>query len=219
MPEADSKSGIIEQTDRSVLNERAALISEIALGFYHRGWVLGTSGNFSSVLIRNPLRLAITESGIDKAQIAPANILEVDEKGSVLSGAGRASAETLLHITVVQRRGAGAVLHTHSIWSNILSEAFESRGGIEIQGYEMLKGLAGIQSHDECEWLPIVENSQDMTALSGVVDETLAEFPGSHGFLLRRHGLYTWGRDLGEAKRHVEILEFLLEVIGRTRCP
>jgi methylthioribulose-1-phosphate dehydratase len=216
MPEAHSEPGIIEQTVRSVLLEKAALISEIARTFYQRGWVLGTSGNFSSVLIQKPLRLAITESGIDKALIAPANILEVDEKGSVLSGAGRASAETLLHITVVQQRRSGAVLHTHSVWSNILSEAFASRAGIEIQGYEMLKGLAGIKSHDDREWLPIVENSQDMTALSGMVAGTLDRFPGSHGFLLRRHGLYTWGRDLAEAKRHVEIFEFLLEVIGRT---
>src|SRR5258708_35710766 len=131
-------------------------------------------------------------------------------------GAGRASAETLLHITVVQHRAAGAVLHTHSIWSNILSEAFASREGIEIRGYEMLKGLDGIESHDEREWLPIIENSQDMIALSSVVGETLDRFAGCHGFLLRRHGLYTWGRDLAEAKRHVEILEFLLEVIGRT---
>jgi methylthioribulose-1-phosphate dehydratase len=217
MAEANRKPGVSEHSRHSVLNEQAVLIAEIARGFYGRGWVLGTSGNFSSVLSRQPLRLAITSSGIDKGLIGPASILEVDERGSVLTGAGRASAETLLHITVVQHRGAGAVLHTHSVWSNILSDAFASRGGIEIHGYEMLKGLDGIESHDEREWLPIVDNSQDMTELSGTVASSLDKFPGCHGFLLRRHGLYTWGRDLAEAKRHVEILEFLIEVIGRTK--
>jgi methylthioribulose-1-phosphate dehydratase len=212
MQEMESKS----QTD-PILTEKAAAIAEIARCFYQRGWVLGTSGNFSSVLSREPFRLAITSSGIDKGLIDAVNILEVDEMGSVVSGTARASAETLLHVEIALRRGAGAVLHTHSIWSNILSEASASRGGIEISGYEMLKGLAGIQSHDEREWLPILENSQDMAALSGVVGETLDRFPACHGFLLRRHGLYTWGRDLAEAKRHVEIFEFLLEVIGRTR--
>jgi|SRR5215831_11327412 len=218
MAGADRKSGNIEQGHQSVFHQKAVLISEIARGFYQRGWVLGTSGNFSSVLTWQPLRLAITSSGIDKGLIGPANILVVDEKGSVLSGGGRASAETLLHVAVVQRRLAGAVLHTHSVWSNILSEAFASRGGIEIRGYEMLKGLDGIQSHEEQEWLPIVENSQDMRGLSEIVAATLDEFPGCHGFLLKRHGLYTWGRDLAEAKRHIEIFEFLLEVIGRTRA-
>jgi methylthioribulose-1-phosphate dehydratase len=200
-----------------LLLEMAAAIADVARGFYQRGWALGTSGNFSSVLSRDPLRLAITSSGIDKGLIDATNILEVDEVGLVIAGSARASAETLLHIEIARRRGAGAVLHTHSIWSNILSEAFASRGGLEISGYEMLKGLDGIQSHDESEWVPILENSQDMQALSGVVGETLDRFRGCHGFLLRRHGLYTWGRGLAEGKRHVEIFEFLLEVIGRTR--
>ena len=199
-----------------ILMERASVIVDIARGFYQRGWVLGTSGNFSAVLSRQPLRLAITSSGIDKGLIDATNILEVDGAGLVVSGTARASAETLLHIEIARRRGAGAVLHTHSIWSNILSEAFGPQGGFEISGYEMLKGLEGIQSHDESEWLPILENAQDMAELSGVVGETLDRFRGCHGFLLRRHGLYTWGRDLAEAKRHVEIFEFLLEVIGRT---
>jgi methylthioribulose-1-phosphate dehydratase len=212
MQEMESKS-----KTHPVLLEKAAAIAEIARGFYQRGWVLGTSGNFSAVLSREPLRLAITSSGLDKGLIDAANILEVDEAGSVVSGAARASAETLLHIEIARRRGAGAVLHTHSVWSNILSEAFAPQGGIAISGYEMLKGLDGIQSHDEHEWVPILENSQDMSALSGVVGGTLDRFRGCHGFLLRRHGLYTWGQDLAEAKRHVEIFEFLLEVIGRTQ--
>jgi methylthioribulose-1-phosphate dehydratase len=80
----------------------------------------------------------------------------------------------------------------------------------------MLKGLSGVKTHDHRELLPIFENSQDLAALSAVVAERLANDPLPHGFLLRGHGLYTWGRDLAEARRHVEILEFLLEVAGRT---
>ena len=118
---------------------------------------------------------------------------------------------------VVRLRNAGAVLHTHSVWSNILSDAHACDCGLSIEGYEMLKGLDGISTHEHTEWLPIIENSQDMTRLAADVERTLIDHPRSHGFLLRRHGLYTWGKDLAEAKRHVEILEFLLEVIGRTR--
>jgi methylthioribulose-1-phosphate dehydratase len=88
-------------------------------------------------------------------------------------------------------------------------------GRLLIEGFEMLKGLAGVRTHEHREWLPIIENSQDMEALARTLEEVLERYPDAHGVLLRRHGLYTWGRDLGEAKRHVEILEFLLEVIGR----
>ena len=113
-------------------------------------------------------------------------------------------------------RGAGAVLHTHSIWSTLLSERHAAARGLVIEGYEMLKGLEGVRTHEHRERLPIVENDQDMVRLSGVVRGVLEEHPDAHGFLLRGHGLYTWGADLPQAVRHVEILEFLLEVVGRS---
>jgi methylthioribulose-1-phosphate dehydratase len=125
------------------------------------------------------------------------------------------SAEALLHLEIVRARGAGAVLHTHSIWATRLSERFAAARGFFIEGYEMLKGLEGVRTHEHREWLPIVENDQDMARLSVVVRGVLEEHPEAHGFLLRRHGLYTWGNDLPQAVRHVEILEFLLEVVGR----
>jgi methylthioribulose-1-phosphate dehydratase len=79
-----------------------------------------------------------------------------------------------------------------------------------------LKGLQGVRTHEHAELLPIVENSQDMPALADTISETLSKHKNAHGFLLRRHGLYSWGDNLAQAKRHIEILEFLLETIGRT---
>ena len=207
-----------ELSSLELLSKVAAELAEIGRGFYGRGWVLGTSGNFSAVLSREPLRLAITSSSVDKGELAAEHFLRIDGEGCVLDGGGRPSAETLLHLAVVRLREAGAVLHTHSVWSNILSDAYAVDGGLTIDGYEMLKGLEGVSTHEHVEWLPIIENSQDMTKLAITVEEKLGQHPGTHGFLLRRHGLYTWGRDIAEAKRHVEILEFLLEVRGRTHC-
>ena len=192
----------------------AAELAAVGRLFYGRGWVLGTSGNFSAVTSREPLRLAITSSGVDKGLLAAEHILEIDDAAQVIAGAGRPSAETLLHLSVVRWRGAGAVLHTHSVWSNIISGA--NREGVWIEGHEMLKGLDGVTTHEHREWLPVIDNSQDMPRLALAVEQALQAQPQAHGFLLRRHGLYTWGRDLLEAKRHVEILEYLLEVMGRS---
>jgi methylthioribulose-1-phosphate dehydratase len=122
-----------------------------------------------------------------------------------------------LHVEIVRSRGARAVLHTHSLWSTILSDRHASRQGLEIEGYEMLKGLAGVTTHQHREWIPILENDQDMSRLSEVVHSVLHRHQTAHAFLLRRHGMYTWGRTLDEAVRHVEIVEFLLEVVGRCR--
>jgi len=206
---------MIESRGSELFSETAEELAEIGRAFYARSWVLGTSGNFSAVVKREPLRLAITSSSVDKGQLRAEHILQIDDHAKVLDGSGRPSAETLLHLAVVRLREAGAVLHTHSVWSNILSDAYAADGGLRIEGYEMLKGLEGISTHEHVEWLPIIENSQDMIGLALAVEEALKQHPSSHGFLLRRHGLYTWGKSIADAKRHVEILEFLLEVRGR----
>ena len=196
-------------------------LAEISHRFYARGWVLGTSGNFSAVLSRSPLRLAITASGVAKGALTAANILQCGDDGRVMGGrrrrSARPSAETLLHVEIAKSRSAGAVLHTHSVWSTILSDLHARDGGLALDGYEMLKGLQGVASHAHREWIPIVENDQDMPRLARTIGDTLARFGDAHALLLRRHGVYTWGATLGEAERHVEILEFLFETVGRTR--
>ena len=190
-------------------------LSQVGRELCQRGWALGTSGNFSAVITRDPLTLAITSTGIDKGSLRAEKMVQIDEQGNSLESSLRASAEARLHLMIAGELGANAVLHTHSVWSTLLSEIEASQGGISIEGYEMLKGLRGVTTHRHQEWLPIFENSQDMAALSDLVKAQLRENPNGHGFLLRGHGLYTWGGDISEAKRHVEILEFLLEVMGR----
>jgi methylthioribulose-1-phosphate dehydratase len=203
----------VDLSDAERFAELAVELAAVGRGFYARGWVFGTSGNFSAVISREPMRLAITSTGLDKGALDASSFIEMDENARVLSGNGKPSAEALLHVTIVRELGAGAVLHTHSVCSTVLSGAHAARGGIDFHGYEMLKGLEGVRTHEHREWLPIVANAQDMTVLSGVVTKLLRENRGVHGFLLRDHGLYTWGATLPEAKRHVEILEFLMEVL------
>jgi methylthioribulose-1-phosphate dehydratase len=203
-------------TSSGRFRELAAALAETGRSFYARGWVFGTSGNFSAVTSERPLRLAITPTGLDKGALEPAQFLEIDENARVVRGKGKPSAETGLHLAIARTRGARAVLHTHSLWSTVLSEAHSASGAVAIEGFEMLKGLEGVSTHEHREILPIFENSQDIAALAAQVQARLKSEPSIHGFLLRRHGLYTWGRDVVEAKRHVEILEFLLEAVGRS---
>jgi methylthioribulose-1-phosphate dehydratase len=193
--------------------------------FHSRGWSLGTSSNYSVVASRDPLELLITVSGKDKSALGRDDFVRVDAAGKPVDGSGRkSSAETLLHCLIASTvPGVGAVLHTHSTWGTILSGADLARGSLRIEGYEMLKGLEGITTHDTFVEVPIFANTQDMTELAQRIRHRFAASdwsaarPPCHGFLLSRHGLYTWGRDLAEARRHIEIHEFLFEVVGRTR--
>src|SRR5687768_136429 len=197
--------------------EVAEGLAGVAKGFHARGWLLGTSGNLSAVVQREPVRLAMSPSGVDKGELSAEQVLSIDENAQIVSAhGGKPSDESLLHIRIVKERGAGAVLHTHSIWNTVLSDFYAAEGGLKIEGYEMLKGLQGVLTHDHTEWLPIVDNSQDMPALADVIGKMLNEHKAAHGFLVLRHGLYSWGDTLTQAKRHIEILEFLLETLGRT---
>lgn len=191
-------------------------LAEAAREFYRRGWVLGTSGNFSAVAERDPMRVTITASGVEKGALGKTNFLTIGENSSVLNGIGNPSAETDIHLTIYRSLpDVGSVLHTHSVWGTILSDEFYKNGAIEIEGYEMLKGLSGVVTHEHIERVPVIENSQDYAILSDQIREILNDEPNTHGIYLRRHGLYTWGETVAEARRHIEIFEFLFEVLGR----
>jgi len=186
-------------------------LSQLMAGLYRRGWCDGTGGNFSTVLTRQPLQLLMAPSGVHKGEVQSEALIVVNADGTVADGAGRASAETLLHLAIVRQTGAGAVLHTHSQAATLLSQRLGQQWPAELmlEGLEMLKGLEGVSSHDTAVALPVLPNDQDLQRLSNRASPLLADAP--HGLLIAGHGLYAWGADLPSARRHLEILEFLLE--------
>ena len=206
LPAADSPQR------RSVSDELCEVVRQI----HAQGWCQGTGGNFSVCLGREPLRLLITQSGRDKRRIGPDDLVLVDGKGRAVDGEqGKPSGETRLHCTIAAKTGASSVLHTHSVAATLLGEHFLDAGGLAITGYEMLKGLTGIETHEASVRVPVLANDQNMPRFGRRVDELLDAQPGLHGFLIGGHGLYTWGATVAEAQRHVEIFEFLFECVAR----
>jgi len=192
---------------------------ECGRDFHRRGWSLGTSSNYSVVVNREPLTLLMTGSGFDKGRLQPEQFVLVDEQAQSLDlEFPKPSAEALLHTALAKHAGAGAVLHTHSVYGTVLSEGFLKDGRLRLAGYEMLKGLAGIRTHESEALIEIFPNTQDIAALAEVIEKRLqGTDPLKHGFLMAGHGLYTWGKDIAEARRQVEVLEFLFEVVTQKR--
>ena len=189
--------------------------------FWRRGWSLGTSSNYSVIVEREPLTLLLTGSGYDKGALQPDQFVLVNDEGRALDATHpKPSAETLLHVVLARSAGAGAVLHTHSVYGTVLSEQHLPEGKLTIAGYEMLKGLEGVTTHETSIDVKIFANTQDIAALAKEVEARLLdpENPLRHGFLIAGHGLYTWAADLAGARRQVEVLEFLFEVVTRRRC-
>jgi methylthioribulose-1-phosphate dehydratase len=200
--------------DTDSLSDIAESLCATARWCYTQGWVPATSGNFS---VRQGGRILITASGLDKGALTPDGLLEVDLDGRVVSGAGKPSAETGLHLVLYKARpAAGAILHVHTVWNTLISGIHEGAGHVAITGYELLKGLSGVSTHEHVERVPILRNSQDYAELMSEFSDALKEYPDTHGVLLSRHGLYTWGGSVAEARRHLEALEFLFEVEGRS---
>lgn len=194
-------------------------LMECGRDFHRRGWSLGTSSNYSAVIDEEPLTLLMTGSGFDKGRLLPDQFVMVDEEAQALDeDFPKPSAEALLH-TVLAKHGAGAVLHTHSVAATVLSEHFLEDGGLRISGYEMLKGLDDISTHEAEAWIEIYPNTQDIAALAKVIDGRMQDEanPLRHGFLMAGHGLYTWGENIAAARRQIEVLEFLFEVVTQKR--
>lgn len=172
------------------------------------GWTPATSSNFSHRL--DDQHCAITVSGKDKGRLVEDDIMVVDFNGQAVGRPLRPSAETLLHTQLYARfPDIGCVLHTHSPVQTIASRLFAAQGHIRLEGYELLKALHGNTTHELSIDLPVFANTQDMDILAAQVEAALDAGP-LWGYLIDGHGLYAWGQDMAQARRHLEAFEFLL---------
>jgi methylthioribulose-1-phosphate dehydratase len=190
---------------RHLAGEIITNVRELAVA----GMTPATSSNFSRRL--DDRHAAITVSGRDKGRLTEGDIMVVDFDGRAVGSDHRPSAETLLH-TQLYRRFAeiGCVLHTHSRAQTVASRLFAGAGHVRLEGYELLKAFHGNTTHEASIDVPVLPNTQDMPTLAAQVDALLGEGP-MWGYLIDGHGLYAWGRDMAEARRHLEAFEFLFD--------
>ena len=172
------------------------------------GLTPATSSNFSERL--DDRHCAITVSGRDKGRLVHDDIMVVDFDGEPVATDKRPSAETLLHTQLYRRfADVGCILHTHSKIQTVASRLFAKAGHITFEGYELQKAFRGNDTHEGAVRVPVLSNSQDMPALAAQVEAELDRAP-LWGYLIEGHGLYAWGRNMAEARRHLDAFEFLL---------
>lgn len=180
-----------------------------------KGWAPATGGNMS---VREDAQWCwLSESGKDKGSLTNRDFLQVEIATNQAPSGRKPSAETGLH-TLIYRLfpEANAVLHVHTVNATVLSR-IEKSAELVLSGYEMQKSLSGQTSHLDSVPVAIFDNDQDIDALARRIEHYASERPLNYGFLLRGHGLTCWGRDVAEARRHLEGLEFLFECELRLR--
>ena len=176
---------------------------------YDRGWSPATSSNYSARL--SSAEALLTVSGKHKGQLTPDDLLAVDMDGRSLEDGKKPSAETLLHTQLYRwRPEIGAVLHTHSVNATVLSRLCLS-DSLVFADYELQKAFSGVATHESQVTVPIFDNDQDIERLASRVQPWLDRHPDCVGYLIRGHGLYTWGAQMRDALRQIEAFEFLFE--------
>ena len=198
----------MEQNGHPGSEGRVDALIRVAREFGQQGWTPATSGNYSVRLAED--RLMMTRSGVHKRDLDRSGLMPVDLHGRPLED-GRPSAETGLHTQLYRHfPDANAVLHVHSPAATVASRLLAAQGRIELSDYEMLKAFSGIDTHATCLVVPVLPNSQDIDALAATLQPWLADGTVRWVYLIAGHGLYAWGREVADAARHVEALEFLL---------
>jgi len=180
------------------------------------GWTRGTAGNLSEVVTREPLRLVVTASGIDKGSLRADDVAVVDDQGAAITIAGlptfRPSAEAALHARIAATTGASAVVHGHPLAA--VQAGARWPDGVVLRDLEMLKGI-GRGAHDDEVVVPVVDNSQDMVELGDRVVAALV--PGVPAVIVAGHGLYVWADTPTSARHHAEALDWCFSyVLGQT---
>lgn len=187
----------------------ARVIADTGRELASLGWTPATSSNFSTRL--DAQHVAVTISGRDKGRLSGEDVMVVDLEGRAVATDARPSAETLLHTQIYRRfPDANAVLHTHSRTQTVASRLFAASGLIRFEGWELQKAISGYTTHETALDVPVFANTQDMNVLVRAVDAWLDAGKPLSGYLIDGHGIYTWGRDMQETRRHLEAFEFLL---------
>jgi len=176
--------------------------------FYRLGWVSGTGGGMS---IMQDGRIYVAPSGVEKEKLAPEDIFVLDTIGEIVeapSGDLKLSQCTPLFMAAYIQRDAGAVLHSHSVHALMASIAFEDV--FRCTHLEMMKGIEGTEYGDMLE-VPIIENTAHECDLADALSAVIDLYPKSNAVLVRRHGVYIWGRDAVHAKTQAECYHYLFE--------
>lgn len=192
-------------------------LAQTIRAYHHKGWSPATSTNYSFRESAEAQEMYVSRSGIDKSAFLPEDFMAVDFAGKPMPAYAeiRPSAETLIHGVLYEMfPETTVILHSHSVYAVLMSQKHEQE--ITFQGYEIQKGFEGQTTHEATVSIPVFDNSQDMVEFTGRM-KARKSLLGNHSFVIRNHGTYAWGRNLFEAKRHLETLEYLLEVAFKAK--
>ena len=198
----------INENDQKNLSNLAELVRRLNLTDHNPA----TSGNYSHRSDEFNDYAFVSESGIDKSQFSENNFIPIkisNKETHDFYKKRKSSDETDLHLAIFQSTSANCVLHSHMLDALHFADLYPCLSLIPISGLELLKGFSGVATHDTTIQIPVFENTQDISQLAEIIKPHLNQDPFCYGLILRGHGVYVWGKNVTEAKRHLEVFEYL----------
>lgn len=191
------------------------LICELGRAFYSLGWVSGTGGG---ICIREGDHVIVAPSGVQKERMEPSQMFTLSLDGEVVARpddpALRPSECSSLFLKAITLRGAGAVIHSHSIHAALATLLFQTE--FAISHLEMIKGIRGMAYGDRLV-VPIIDNTAHECDLTDSLEAAILTYPETQAVLVRRHGVYIWGNDWIQAKTQAECYDYLFRAAVEMR--
>ncbi len=197
------------------MSTTAQLICDLARQFYELGWATGTGGG---ICIREGEHVIVAPSGVQKERMTPDQMFTLSIDGTIVKRPAdptlRPSDCTSLFMAAIRVRGAGAVIHSHSINAVVATLLFDKE--FSISDLEMIKGIEGMSYHDRLV-VPIIENTARECDLAASLEAAIVAYPETRAVLVRRHGVYVWGKDWMQAKTQAECYDYLFRAAAELR--
>jgi len=182
-------------------------LCEVGRRAYAHGWVSHHDGNFSIRL--GPDEFLVTPTGVSKGFMDPDQMVRVNLEGESLDGQGRASSEWKMHRKSYEMRpDVGAIVHTHAPHATAFAVA-----GLDLDRAVLPEMIATLGA------VPLAPYGQPGT--EDIYAGMVPLIDKADAFLLKNHGLVTFGEDIWrayyrhEAVEHAARIEILARQIGK----
>ena len=177
------------------MDDRNAIV-EAGRRLYAKGLIAGYEGNIS---VRNGDKVLITPSGVCKGFLNSLDMIELDLDGRQVSGTGKASSETKMHLKVYRHRPeVRAVVHAHP--PTATGFACSGRGLDQSLTAETVLLMGTI---------PLVPYGTPSTE---ELPDNLDGYLGYNAMLLANHGALTMGTTLDDAYFFMEQVEHYAKI-------
>jgi L-fuculose-phosphate aldolase len=164
-----------------------------------RFFIASNDGNISARISEN--EVLITPTGVNKGDVTSEMILKIDMQGKVISGAGKPSSETKMHLAVYRTRpDVQAIVHAHPPTATGFA-ACRIRLDQDVILPEVVFGLGKIG---------FAEYGTPTT--DEIPNAVVKEIPDCEALILANHGALTVGPDVMQAYYRMEVLEMYARV-------